>query len=106
MLLFNSEYTVVVAGVVGRVFVVPANPVKFPAMGIFGVDVFDPIVAVDVVYGFLAGWWVLALGFAAHSLEMAFDSAETAGGVHGFTHLNMVFRVGASTAVADTFLCR
>ena len=52
--MFNSKYTVVVAGIEGRVFIVPANPVKFPAVGIFGVDIVDPIVAVDVMDGFLA----------------------------------------------------
>ena len=72
-------------------FVVPADPLEFPAVRVLQVYVFDAIVPVNVVYGFLAkGRW-LSLGFSADPLKMSFDSAEAAGGVNGFAHLDVVF---------------
>ncbi len=72
-------------------FLVPADPLEFSAVRVFWVYVFNSIVPVNVVHRFLVRCSWSSLSFSADSLEVSFDSAETADGVNSFAHLDVVF---------------
>ncbi len=68
-----------------------ACPFKFPAVGVFRIDKLETVVAVDLVYRFLAQSRGGTLGFPAHALEMSFRVTKTAGGMDGLAHLDVGF---------------